>query len=99
MPIVKGHVLTNEDLVIRRHILNIMCHFATSWDDDQLKFDELPNTLARLAELEKDGLVQITKNTLLVPEAARAFVRNICMAFDLRLVKNKPETQLFSMTV
>jgi len=99
LPIVKGHLLTEEDLIIRRHILNIMCHFKTSWKDDKLKFKELPETLNRLKELEKDGLVLIKNNNLIVPKDARAFVRNICMAFDLRLVRNKPNTQLFSMTV
>jgi oxygen-independent coproporphyrinogen-3 oxidase len=62
-------------------------------------FKELPEVLNRLNELEIDGLVQIHENGLTVPMKARAFVRNICMAFDLRLVANKPETQLFSMTI
>jgi len=99
LPIIKGHLLTDEDLIIRRHILNIMCHFETSWLDDDLKFKDLTQVLVRLKELEDDGLVLITKHGLIVPKIARAFVRNICMAFDLRLVRNKPETQLFSMTV
>ncbi len=99
LPIVKGHLLNEEDLIIRRHILNIMCHFNTSWRDDNLKFEELPETLNRLQELEKDGLVHIHDNGLTIPKRARAFVRNICMAFDVRLVASKPETQLFSMTI
>jgi len=99
LPIIKGHLLTKEDLIIRRHILNLMCHFKTSWEEDQFKFKELPQTLARLKELEKDGLVLITDSGLIVPKIARAFVRNICMAFDLRLVQKKPDTRLFSMTI
>jgi oxygen-independent coproporphyrinogen-3 oxidase len=27
----RGHLLTNEDLIIRKHILNLMCQFETSW--------------------------------------------------------------------
>ena len=99
LPIIKGHLLTNEDLIIRRHILNIMCHFKTSWQDEHLQFNELSQTLDRLSELEKDGLVIITKNGLEVPKEARAFVRNICMAFDLSIIRNTPNKQLFSMTV
>ncbi|MDY7396689.1 oxygen-independent coproporphyrinogen III oxidase [Aureibaculum sp. 2210JD6-5] len=99
IPLLKGHLLTEEDLIIRQHILNVMCHFKTSWQNDKLKFTALPETLDRLKELEKDGLVLIADNELIVPKNARAFVRNICMAFDLRMVKNKPDTQLFSMTV
>jgi oxygen-independent coproporphyrinogen-3 oxidase len=99
LPIFKGHLLNTEDLIIRRHILNIMCHFKTNWEDDSLKFKALPLTLNLLSELEKDGLVVLSENELTVPKEARAFVRNICMAFDLRLVRHKPETQLFSMTI
>ena len=99
LPIIKGHSLTKEDLIIRRHILNIMCGFKTSWYHDNLKFKGLTDVLKQLEEFEKDGLIYILKNELFVPEDARAFVRNICMAFDLRLARNKPDTQLFSMTI
>ena len=30
-PLLRGHLLSEEDLIIRKHILNIMCHFETSW--------------------------------------------------------------------
>ena len=99
LPILKGHLLTKEDLIIRQHILNIMCHFKTSWKTSNLKFKELPETIKRLHELQNDGLVLITDDELIVPKIARPFVRNICMAFDLRLIRNKPDTQLFSMTI
>jgi hypothetical protein len=32
-------------------------------------------------------------------ERGRAFIRNVCMAFDARLTRKAPETQLFSRTV
>lgn len=99
IPIFRGHLLTDEDLVIRRHILNIMCHFETSWEDDSLKFDALEDCINRLDEMKKDGLLELTSNGLKVPVHARPFVRNICMAFDLRLIENKPATRLFSMTI
>ena len=99
IPIFRGHLLNNEDLIIRRHILNIMCHFETSWEDESLQFEELPEVTKRLKEMENDGLVVFTKNGLMEPEKARPFVRNICMAFDLRLLRNKPKTRIFSMTI
>jgi oxygen-independent coproporphyrinogen-3 oxidase len=49
--------------------------------------------------MQKDGLVSIHRNSLSIPEKARPYVRNICMAFDVHLLKNKPKTQLFSMTI
>ncbi|TYC16262.1 oxygen-independent coproporphyrinogen III oxidase [Bizionia gelidisalsuginis] len=99
LPIFKGHILSAEDLIIRKHILNLMCTFETSWEDASLYFNEIPEVLSKLEELEKDGLVTILENKLLVTEKGRAFVRNICLPFDLRLQRNKPKTQLFSMTV
>ncbi len=99
LPILRGHLLTDEDLIIRKHILNLMCQFETSWQDKAMYFDEIPEVLLQLKEMENDGLVQFVNNGLKVTEAGKPFVRNICMAFDLRLKRKAPETELFSMTV
>lgn len=98
-PVYRGHILTQEDLIIRNHILNLMCKLETYWEDECLYFTELPNVLLRLAEIEKDKLIEIGQNHLKVLEKGRPFVRNICMAFDLLLQRKKPDTQLFSMTI
>jgi len=99
LPIFRGHVLTPEDLIIRRHILNLMCQFTTSWKDKALDFPELPSVLASLEEMQDDGLLTIQDETITVTEKGKPFVRNICMAFDLRLIRKAPETKLFSMTI
>lgn len=98
-PLLRGHLLTDEDLIIREHILNIMCQFETDWTESRLQFPELDEVKERLVEMEKDGLLELTENGLKVPESGRPYVRNICMAFDLRLIKNKPKTRIFSMTI
>ncbi len=99
IPVFRGHISNEEDLIIRRHILNIMCHFKTSWKDNALVFSELPEVLAKLRELENDGLVELGDRCLEVTLKGRPFVRNICLPFDLRLQREKPETKLFSMTI
>lgn len=99
LPIFRGHILTPEDLIIRRHILNLMCQFTTSWKDEALNFPELPSVLASLEEMQDDGLLIIQDDTITVTEKGKPFVRNICMAFDLRLIRKAPETKLFSMTI
>ncbi len=99
IPVCKGHILNKEDLIIRQHILNLMCQFTTSWDDSYLYFPELPEVLDQLEEMENDGLLIIQHNAITVTEKGKPFVRNICMAFDLRLKRKAPQTQLFSMTV
>lgn len=99
LPIVKGHVLTDEDLIIRKHILNLMCQFETHWDHIGTSFSELHEVLKSMHEMEDDGLVIVTPNALYITEKGRPYVRNICMAFDLRLKRKAPHTKLFSMTV
>ena len=99
IPVYRGHILNEEDLIIRRHILNIMCQFQTSWHNKSDQFPELEAVVESLKEMEKDGLLQFNKNQLIVLEEGKPFVRNICMAFDLRLKRKAPQTQLFSMTI
>jgi len=99
IPIFRGHILTKEDLIIRQHILNLMCHFKTGWMANGLYFDEIPEILIKLQEMQEDGLVKIELNQIFITEKGKPFVRNICMAFDMLLQRNKPETQLFSMTI
>ncbi|TYP97389.1 oxygen-independent coproporphyrinogen-3 oxidase [Tenacibaculum adriaticum] len=99
IPVFRGHILNQEDLIVRKHILNIMCHFSTSWDEKLNQFDELENSITLLQEIKEDKLLKIQNNTLTVTEEARPFVRNICMAFDRRLQRKQPETKLFSLTI
>ncbi|MBO9585436.1 MAG: oxygen-independent coproporphyrinogen III oxidase [Flavobacterium sp.] len=99
LPVVKGHILSNEDLIIRKHILNLTCELETSWTAESLNFAELPEVLIALKEIENDQLIVIENNRIKITEEGRPFVRNICMAFDLHLKRKSPETNLFSMTV
>lgn len=99
IPVFKGHVLDAEDLKIRKHILNLMCTFETSWAEQAMDFPERAEVIQQLVEMQQDGLLQIEKDRIVITEQGKPFVRNICMAFDLRLKRRKPETQIFSMTV
>lgn len=98
IPVVKGHILNDEDLIVRRHILNLMCQLETSWDL-QNAFPELSNALDMLKEMEKDELVELHDHQIKITEKGRAFTRNVAMVFDLRMMRNKPETRIFSMTI
>ncbi|AUS06063.1 oxygen-independent coproporphyrinogen III oxidase [Pseudotamlana carrageenivorans] len=99
IPVYRGHILNEEDLIVRQHILNLMCRFKTSWTPTYLYFDALPDVLVKLEEMEHDGLLLRTKNSVEVTPKGQPFVRNICMAFDVLLQRKQPHTQLFSMTV
>jgi len=98
IPVVKGHILSNEDLTVRRHILNLMCQLETTFDI-QNSFPELENAFGMLKEMESDELVEIHGSQIKITEKGRAFTRNVAMVFDLRMMRNKPETRIFSMTI
>ncbi len=99
IPVYRGHVLTEEDLLIRNHILNLMCRLETNWQSVETRFPELQEILIGLIEMQNDGLIEILDKKLTVTEKGRPYVRNVCMAFDLLLQRKVPETQLFSMTI
>ena len=64
-----------------------------------MQFPEINEVVGSLKEMENDGLLAISENKITVTEKGKAFIRNICMAFDLRLKRKAPQTQLFSMTI
>lgn len=99
LAVFKGHVLTGEDLVIRQHILNIMCQMKTSWAEPGMQFAGMESILPMLSELEKDGLIEIKNQELTVKEKGRPYLRNICMPFDRKMMANEPESRIFSMTI
>ena len=98
IPVFRGHILNQEDLLVRQHILNLMCRLETSWDEST-DFPELQNALESLKEMEADGLVELRDSSIKITEQGRAFTRNVAMTFDLRMMRNKPETRIFSMTI
>ena len=98
LPVIKGHILNKEDLIVRKHILNLMCKLETTFNPND-SFPELENALEMLEEMKNDGLVEINNYHVKITEKGRAFTRNVAMVFDLRMMRNKPETRIFSMTI
>ncbi|WP_395078771.1 oxygen-independent coproporphyrinogen III oxidase [Gracilimonas sp.] len=96
VPIFRGHLLSNTDLMIRQHILDLMCRFETEFSGSDSHFIQVKS---RLTDLIRDELVEISGRKIKITEAGIPFVRNVCMAFDERLHQNKPQKKLFSQTV
>jgi oxygen-independent coproporphyrinogen III oxidase len=99
LPVFRGHVLNEEDLSLRKHILNLMCRMETNWKGINDQSKALYSGLRRMKEFEKDGLITIDDHSLKVEKEGKAFLRNICMGFDERMWKNEPLTSLFSKTI
>ncbi|PYS92594.1 MAG: oxygen-independent coproporphyrinogen III oxidase [Acidobacteria bacterium] len=99
LPTLRGHVLDREDLVLRRHILNLMTRFTTDWSAPELSVPYLDTVHERLTEMNSDGLVRLNEQACSITEAGRPFLRNICMAFDARLARKDAGLKLFSRTI
>lgn len=99
LAIFRGHFLNEEELVIRRHILDLMCHFETKWDPSQAARGFYDDIIAKLNELSTDQLISFDREKLSILPKGKPFVRNVCMAFDLDLARQLPNQQLFSSTI
>ena len=84
-------------MLLRQHILNIMCKGETSWTEKEQVSTAFFEGLERMQALAEDGLVDINDYSLKVSAKGKRFLRNICMTLDARLWKNQPTTPLFSM--
>lgn len=91
-PIFKGHSLSNEDLIIRQHILDLMCKHETNIDE---YYNEAQH---KFSEFIKDNLLEIEKDKISIKDEGKLFLRNICLAYDKRYWQKVPEGNLFSTT-
>lgn len=98
-PIIKGHHLTHQDLVVRKKILELICRYKTTWTEEELLSFGLEINFELLDELKADGLVSLDDNGIQVLDAGKPFIRNICMLFDVRMWKNEKKGVVFSKTI
>lgn len=83
-PLEKGHIHSPEDLEFRKHILNLMCRYETSWEPGE----SIIGRLQALQPFEADNLVRLEEGKLALTALGRGFVRNICFALDPRSSTN-----------
>ena len=93
----KGHVLSEDELKIRRYIASLMCHFETHWEDDPFLDLLIEDRKMLWNELIADGLVILQQGKIEVTDQGKGFVRNVCMTLD-PLHLPTPDA-IFSMTV
>jgi|CXWL01.1.fsa_nt_gi oxygen-independent coproporphyrinogen-3 oxidase len=105
LPVQRGYLLDDDDLVRQHVIRQLMCNFVVDKDDVAarfgLDFDRyFASSLAQLDELRDAGFVAEDGRRLLVTDDGRMFVRNVCMTFDRYLeAKMAGEKPVFSRTV
>jgi oxygen-independent coproporphyrinogen-3 oxidase len=95
IPTHRGHVHTDEDRERRRQILELMTQLQVSLKDSK----QGAAARAFLAEMAKDGLVEVSDREVKITEKGRPFLRNACVFFDERLRAKQPLTQVFSKSI
>lgn len=97
-PIVKGHILTEEDKANRKAIMELMCRYQYSIDATN-DIGYLKKLKERLSEPLADGLLEIGVDGVKVNEKGAPFIRNICLAFDERFWNKDSEERVFSNSI
>ena len=100
LAVTKGYFLTEEDGTFKQYILNVSCQGKTQFHPEHLallrtySFPELKN-------LQADNLVEWDEEGLIVTVLGQNFIRNICKAFDLHLLRHELQSgkQLFSKAI
>lgn len=87
-PIVKGHILTEEDTLLKQLILALICNHEAYWPAGYSPFDR-DEWLVALTNFRAEGLVDFDAKKIVVSEQGITFIRNICMTFDPYIQQRK----------
>jgi oxygen-independent coproporphyrinogen-3 oxidase len=88
LAVTKGYFLSEEDVLFRRYILDMSCNGKTVFKEafkDRLQ----QYTFPELALVHADGLVNYDDQHAELTTLGRHFLRNVCRAFDLHLLRNR----------
>jgi oxygen-independent coproporphyrinogen-3 oxidase len=88
IPVFKGYFLNEEDRHFRQYILDLSCRGKTIFnkeDRETLNSFSFP----QLELLAKDGLLTWAQNNVQISKKGMPFLRNICSAFDLHLLRSQ----------
>jgi oxygen-independent coproporphyrinogen-3 oxidase len=103
LPIMRGMELDSDDLVRRAIIQALMCHFELAKESFnqvyRIDFDDYFVTeLKELRDYEREGLLEISPQSIKVTPKGRMLIRNICMVFD-KYLRTRQEHALYSKVI
>ncbi len=103
LPVEKGYKLTLDDEIRRYVILRLMCDFEIGYQEIEEKYNIRFKTyfqwgLEQLLELERDQLVVLYSDRIMVTEKGRFLIRNIAMNFD-GFIEKKQNYARYSKTI
>ncbi len=94
IPVFRGYVLNEDDIIRREVIMDIMCNLGLDYDRVEQEFgikfeDYFERELEELKELESDGLIKVSGRQIKILPVGRLLIRNVAMVFDAHLRKKK----------
>ena len=103
LPVVRGYHSNRDDLLRREIIQSLICHsyldisaIERRWGIQFSAYFDKECT--EMQQMQEDGLIKLSGSNILVCEAGRFLVRNLCMIFD-RFNQHKRAEKLYSRTV
>lgn len=99
LPIIKGHELSENEQLTRRHILNLMCHQSTTWYQSSDRYPGLARAIDHWDDMVRDGIIRRDLNQLTVTPKGRPFLRNICLPLDDLYWSRTNEGPIFSKAI
>jgi oxygen-independent coproporphyrinogen III oxidase len=103
LPVERGIELTHDD-EIRQYVINeLMCHFQidkiTFYEKFNVPFDTyFINELDHLNQCQKDALLVMRSNEIIITPLGKIFIRIVCVGFDHYYQQGKGR-QTFSRTI
>lgn len=98
LPIIKGHLLSSKEEMMRTIILSIMCKDYVEWNSLE-EYQVIKELLPNLDGLVEDNLVSYNSNSITIKPDGRLFIRNICAAID-PIYQNMPNNkEVFSKAI
>jgi len=104
LPTMRGVVLTGDDVLRQKIIMELMCNFRLNKSSIEssfnIKFDTyFKDALEQLEGFVKDGLVKLNTDSIKITSSGRLLIRNIVMNFDAYLNSKETKKPQFSRTV
>ena len=92
----KGHILSEEDLLLKECILQICCNARLS--QELLMQVITPTIVESMRAMENEGILYLDDKGLHVTTVGQPFIRNICSVFDRRMIRDDKQP-IFSKAI
>lgn len=90
LPLERGIILNDDDLLRRGVIMDVMCKTKVNFADYGVDFEKkFAHAFPALEEMQTDGILKLGDGFLEISKLGRFFLRNVAMVFDGRISDEK----------